>query len=530
MFHTSRTSRAVGLLSSSALLVLGLTTFVSPAATADTGWNVTFRDDFSGTGLPDSSNWLFTLGSSYPGGPGQFGTGEVENNTNDPANVHEAGGNLYITPIRDSAGNWTSARIETNRADFKAPTGGQMRVDARIAMPNVTGASALGYWPAFWMLGSPYRADRWSWPGIGEFDIMENVQGISKNWATLHCGVWGGPCNEPDGISNGGVACPNTACQGNFHTYSFVWDRTGSVEQMRWYTDDQLTHTVSQTQVPADTWTQMTSHAGYFMILNVAIGGAFPDKYGGGPSAATQSGVPMVVDYVQVATQAGSGTGTTSSTTSTSSTSTTSTSSSSTSSSTLTSSSSSSSTSTTGATSTGSGSAPSNLSVVGTTPSTVTLGWSGTAGASYDVLRSGVKIATVTGTSFTDVGLFANTPYVYSVRGGGVTTPEITATIGGTSSGSGSSSVSSTTTTAGTTTSGTASAPSNLHVSGKTSGSLTVAWTGDAGTSYDVLRSGIRIATVTGTSFTDIGLLPNTPYVYSVRGAGVTTPEITATL
>ena len=277
MLPTSRTSRAIGLLSGTAVLVLGLCVVANPAAAADAGWNVIFRDDFSGTGLPDTNNWQFTLGSSYPGGPAQFGTGEVETNTNDPANVHEASGNLYITPIRDSAGNWTSARIETNRADFKAPAGGQMRVDARIAMPDVTGAAALGYWPAFWMLGSPYRADPWSWPGIGEFDIMENVQGIDENWATLHCGTWGGPCNEPTGISNGGVACPNTACQGNFHTYSFVWDRTGAVEQLRWYTDDQLTHTVSQSQVPADTWTQMTSHAGYFMILNVAVGGAFPD-------------------------------------------------------------------------------------------------------------------------------------------------------------------------------------------------------------------------------------------------------------
>ena len=35
--------------------------------------------------------------------------------------------------------------------------------------------------------------------------------------------------------------------------------------------------------------------------------------------------------------------------------------------------------------------------------------------------------------------------------------------------------------------------------------------------------------TVTGQSFTDIGLLPNTPYLYSVRGNGVTTPVLTAT-
>ena len=50
--------------------------------------------------------------------------------------------------------------------------------------------------------------------------------------------------------------------------------------------------------------------------------------------------------------------------------------------------------------------------------------------ASYQVLRSGIAIATVATPSFTDVGLFPNTPYVYSIRGNGVTTPELTATIG----------------------------------------------------------------------------------------------------
>jgi hypothetical protein len=37
-----------------------------------------------------------------------------------------------------------------------------------------------------------------------------------------------------------------------------------------------------------------------------------------------------------------------------------------------------------------------------TTDSTVTLGWNGKAGAIYDLLRSGVRIATVTGLTFTD--------------------------------------------------------------------------------------------------------------------------------
>jgi chitinase len=66
-------------------------------------------------------------------------------------------------------------------------------------------------------------------------------------------------------------------------------------------------------------------------------------------------------------------------------------------------------------------------------------------------------------------------------------------------------------------------------LAGSTPSSLTLAWDGATSASYEVLRSGVRIATVTGTSFVDIGLLPNTPYLYSIRGT-TTTPERTFTI
>ena len=95
-------------------------------------------------------------------------------------------------------------------------------------MPNVTGAAAKGYWPAFWALGAPFRGNYWNWPGIGELDIMENVQGLNNNWSTMHCGTSpGGPCNETTGIG-GQRACDGATCQGGFHTYAVEWDRSGA--------------------------------------------------------------------------------------------------------------------------------------------------------------------------------------------------------------------------------------------------------------------------------------------------------------
>ena len=273
------------------------------------GWTQVWGDDFNGSNgsLPSSSNWIIDTGHGYPGGPANWGTGEIQNYTNSTNNLKlDGNGNLRITALKDGAGNWTSSRIETQRSNFKPPAGGKLAIEGRIQMPNVTGEAALGYWPAFWTLGAPYRGNYWNWPGIGEFDIMENVNGINSVWGVLHCGVNpGGPCNETTGIG-ANRACPGSSCQSAFHTYRFEWDQSTSPQAFRWYVDGQQFHSVTQNQLPADTWANMTNHAGYFILLNLAIGGAFPDALAGPtPTAATVPGHTMVVDYVAVLTSGG---------------------------------------------------------------------------------------------------------------------------------------------------------------------------------------------------------------------------------
>ncbi|MGH8881216.1 MAG: 1,3-beta-glucanase, partial [Stackebrandtia sp.] len=179
-------------------LFISLITILVPAAAAapahadvpppPDGWTQVWADDFNGAAgsLPSADNWIFDTGHGYPGGPANWGTGEIQNYTADPSNVSlDGSGNLRITPI-GSGQDWTSARIETRRADFKPADGKVLRIEGRIQMPDVTGDQALGYWPAFWALGSPYRGNFQNWPGIGEFDIMENVNGINSVWGVLH--------------------------------------------------------------------------------------------------------------------------------------------------------------------------------------------------------------------------------------------------------------------------------------------------------------------------------------------------------
>lgn len=271
----------------------------TPVQAAPT-WALQWSDEFNaaaGTGL-NTSQWIYDIGHGYgcAGCPWNWGTGEIEYNTNSTANVyHDGAGRLAIKPIRDAAGNWTSGRIETQRLDFQPPAGQMMAVEASLQLPNVSGAAAQGYWPAFWMLGAPFRGVYTNWPGIGEIDIMENVNGQNTEYGTLHCGTNpGGPCNETSGIG-GSTPGGSPSLQTAFHTYRIEFDRSVSPEEIRWYLDGVKFHTVKANQVDATTWTNATNH-GFFIILNVAIGGGWP----GGPTGATTSGVPMLVDYVRV--------------------------------------------------------------------------------------------------------------------------------------------------------------------------------------------------------------------------------------
>jgi hypothetical protein len=267
------------------------------------GWSTVFSDDFTGaagTGL-DTSKWLYDLGTSYPGGAGNWGTGEVESETNSTSNVFQDGsGHLVIKPIKAASGAWTSGRVETQSTSFAAPAGGEMEISASIEQPNP--ASGLGYWPAFWAMGAAARpVGATNWPSIGELDIMEDVNAMSDISHTFHCGVDpGGPCNETTGLGSGLLPC--AGCQTGFHTYSVIVDRsTPGAEQLRFLTDGAVQFTVNQNQVDATTWANAVDH-GFFVILDLAIGGAFPNAICGcgSPSASTSSGAGMSVDYVAV--------------------------------------------------------------------------------------------------------------------------------------------------------------------------------------------------------------------------------------
>ena len=147
-----------------------------------------------------------------------------------------------------------------------------------------------------------------NWPSTGEIDIMEDVNALSEHSGTLHCGVDpGGPCNETTGLSSGLDSC--SGCQTGYNTYSVIVNRTNtSDESITWYLNGNAYYSVSESQVGTSTWQAAVDH-GFFLILDVAIGGAYPNAICGctSPTSATSSGAAMSVGYVAVYTTSGSG-------------------------------------------------------------------------------------------------------------------------------------------------------------------------------------------------------------------------------
>ena len=143
----------------SALVVAPVAAQAGTAPPPPTGWSTVFSDNFAGTAgsAPSAANWFYDIGTGY-------GTGEIENTTNSTSNVYLDGNGDLVLKAIDNGGTWTSGRIESTRDDFGAPAGGELEMTASIEQPNP--ANGLGYWPAFWALGSPRRTGG-SWPSRG---------------------------------------------------------------------------------------------------------------------------------------------------------------------------------------------------------------------------------------------------------------------------------------------------------------------------------------------------------------------------
>ena len=203
------------------------------------------------------------------------------------------GGALVLRPVyrpkvdtrKDRNADFISGRLESqHKAEF---TYG--RVEARIKMPD-----AEGVWPAFWMLGNG------QWPDTGEIDIMEYVG--EKDWTgvALHGPGYSG--ETP--IVNKFFFDPRTDAT-DWHVYAIEWTKDAILFEV----DGRLTYRATRPMI--ERYGEWRFDTPKFLILNLALGGAYPYKtnmiekpYNGLPQSTVDAilagEIAMYVDWVRV--------------------------------------------------------------------------------------------------------------------------------------------------------------------------------------------------------------------------------------
>ncbi len=226
-------------------------------------YSLVWGDEFNYNGLPDSTKWGNEVGFIRNRELQYYTLRRIENSV-------VANGNLLIIgkkePFREAG--YTSASINTlGKYGFKYG-----KVEARIKLPV-----GQGMWPAFWMMGEDRPGA--GWPECGEIDIMEHINTELKAYGTAH---W----DKSGHVQSGGTTYADVT---KWHLYAVEWNQ----DSIRWFLDNKRFYGVSIKDGENDTH---EFHLPFYILLNLAIGGAWPKN----PDATTVFPDTMYVDYVRV--------------------------------------------------------------------------------------------------------------------------------------------------------------------------------------------------------------------------------------
>lgn len=265
------------------LLFCGL---LLPAATAAAGeaptpgpWEPVWSDEFEKPGAPDPARWNYDVGG------GGWGNRERQFYTNDRReNARVENGRLIIEARREpwQGSDYTSARLITKgKGEW---THGRFEIRARLP-------AGRGTWPAIWALPVVWNLGDGKWPDNGEIDILEHVghePGVVHASTHSRKNQW-----QKNTQRTAIIQVPDASTA--FHTYTLEWD----AEEIRIYVDDR--HYFTSRKEGGD-WTSWPFERDFYLILNVAVGGAWGEMKGIDDQAFPQR---MEVDYVRVYRKAG---------------------------------------------------------------------------------------------------------------------------------------------------------------------------------------------------------------------------------
>lgn len=308
------------------LLLAALLIAVASPAHSQVG-ALLWQDEFD-----DLSHWLKVEGNGNWG----WGNGELQyyrNQNVDIADVPGEPGNKALRIVAkqesgpgivDQWGNplaYTSGKVVTH--SFVTIQYGM--IEARVRVPNLD----LGGWPALWMLGTANVG----WPGSGEVDLME--MGASKAFRDLHDthnggngldnstvnqmvganAIWQSPAAVGPGNPLGAASLaydPADVRNRPYYNYADPLVNRFLIFRLYWDTTS-MRFTVVDGGVERDLYAQPfvfpqdaeEFHAPFYLIANLAIGGAYTDAYRlGNPASGLPVSMPlpatMYVDYIRV--------------------------------------------------------------------------------------------------------------------------------------------------------------------------------------------------------------------------------------
>ncbi|XP_065196433.1 beta-glucanase-like [Sycon ciliatum] len=248
------------------------------------GWKVVVDENFAGGEL-NASLWTGRY-SNYTAGH------ENEAQSYVPGNARIQDGKLVISTKKEKFlnKNYTSAWIDTS-GKFEALYG---RFCVRANLPG----KQPGFWPAHWLM--PGRGhEKLCWPGPGEVDIMEMINGDGVVHGSLHYNAMfpeTHQCSSPH-MSTTGVLPYLSLDQYNttFHEYAIEW----SSESLTYYVDG----VKYVSTYPNDRDKDGVPQVPMYIIINSALGGG----WAGPPNQDTHFPILHTVDYVRVLQSSGEG-------------------------------------------------------------------------------------------------------------------------------------------------------------------------------------------------------------------------------
>jgi len=216
-------------------------------------WKLAWSDEFNYTGLPDSSKWTNEVGYVRNNEPQYYTEKRLENNSVE-------NGSLVIVARKENydGAPYSSASLHNKgKGDF---TYGKIEVRAKLP-------AGRGTWPAIWLLGSGYPETKW--PLCGEIDIMEH---IGFDYGKVHVNVhtekynWNKKTNQNDSI-----LLPDVSS--DYHIYTLEW----YPDKLLFFVDGNQTYQFMNDGTGEKGW---PFDKPCYLILNLAIGGAWGGRYG----------------------------------------------------------------------------------------------------------------------------------------------------------------------------------------------------------------------------------------------------------